>query len=153
MDSVRRPLPAVVGSVVRSSLLCGLQLQEGRGVTPAVCCPLQVNHKTTDSFQPVPAPVDDLDGHPAAGQLGRQEACGVSLVYDPVDEIEGFASLGQFPWLAILGNATTDFNNNNNNCLGTLIGPQVLAFLSRPAGENSLHITLLHVTTKNHGTL
>ena len=149
MDSVRRPLPGVVGSVVRSSLLCGLQLQEGRGLTPAVCCPLQVPHKTTDSFhlahnqdQPVdqPAPVDDLDGHPAAGQLGRQEACGVSLVYDPVDEIEGFASLGQFPWLAILGNATTDFNNNNNNCLGTLIGPQVLALLSRPAGEKLLHI-------------
>ena len=71
------------------------------------------------------ADISDLHQHPGAAHLAGQDACGISLVHDGTEEVSGVAGLGQHPWLAILGNITSDFTNTNNNCLGVLIGPQV----------------------------
>ena len=115
-------MPGVVGSVVRTSLLCGLELRPGDKVTARICCPSQVKDQR--------APPEGLDQHPGVAHLGDPEACGISLVHDPVKEPEGLAALGQYPWLAILGKARGDFSRTNNNCLGSLIGPQVSSYHS-----------------------
>ena len=132
---MRKPIPALVGSLVRSSFICGLELEEqelglGNTVTPRVCCPaggLSLSTVTLEPNTDVDQQEDltDLQQHPGAAHLAGQDACGISLVHDLTDEVSGVAGLGQHPWLAILGNITSDFTNTNNNCLGVLIGPQV----------------------------
>ena len=137
---MRKPIPALVGSLVRSSFVCGLELEQDNSLTPRVCCPAGGL-----SASPVISPdidveqqdeMTDLNQHPGLTQLADQDACGISLVHDRPEDVSGLAGLGQYPWLAILGNTSEQFSNINNNCLAVLIGPQVLILTS------SLSLTL-----------
>ena len=123
LQAVRKPIPALVGSLVRSSFICGLELELGQTVTPRVCCPGGLSVAT--HVEPEDD-LTDLHQHPGAAHLAAPEACGISLVHQRTEDLSGVAGLGQYPWLAILGNITGHFTNTNNNCLGVLIGPQVL---------------------------
>ena len=99
-------------------------------MTPQVCCPPEDLPPLTSPTLPLSAaqdaPLPDLSEHPGARQLAHPDACGISLVHQRTEEVSGLAELGQQPWLALLGNTSAQFSNTNINCLGVLIGRQVL---------------------------
>ena len=128
---MRKPIPALVGSLVRSSFICGLELElGGKTVTPQVCCPAEDLPALSPPNIPLSgaqdAPQPELSQHPGARQLAHPAACGISLVHQRTEEVSGLAGLGQQPWLALLGNTSAHFSNTNINCLGVLVGRQVV---------------------------
>ena len=133
VGNLRKPILPAVGSIVRSAYMCGFSDQEGH-VVPKVCCPsegivasevLSTAHfssmeETTESTEE-DAKHGELKDHPGREFLANEYSCGISLVINR-EENKGPASVGQYPWLVLLGYSNTVSSIVDYKCGGTLIG-------------------------------
>ena len=160
IGNLRKPILPAVGSIVRSSYMCGFSGQIGSAV-PRVCCPTEgivstevlsmINfasvgdtadptedeHNDPEELETIEEPEvvtinsekfvtteskeemgslspQDLKNHPGRELLGNEYSCGISLVINRAEE-GGPASVGQYPWLVLLG-------DHHYYCGGTIIG-------------------------------
>jgi len=129
MANLRRPLPSSTPKLIRSSYLCGKDLEAN---IPKVCCPsaaLKPNRPAKEeqeerevtSTTPETTTVDRFAEHAGRSLLASSDSCGLPLA--GVRIVGGQdASLGQYPWLVNLGYTLNNRPKPLFKCGGTLIG-------------------------------
>jgi len=137
IGNLKKPILPAIGSIVRSAYMCGFNDQTGN-VVPKVCCPsdgfiaeevmalsLSTTEEETENTteEPIPIKPEDLKDHPGRKYLANEYSCGISLVINR-KESNGIASIGQYPWLVLLGYQERGSKRISYKCGGILIGSQ-----------------------------
>ena len=119
LSNLKKPLHPVVPALVRSSYLCGTEIEASGRSLPKVCCP----SAALVAQEQTGAPSHPYSSHPALARLAPEATCGSALISVRIVGGEN-AALGQFPWLVNLGYKRNGAGETLFKCGGTLIGPR-----------------------------
>ena len=121
--------------MIRSSYLCGVDIQDTGAQLPKICCPSaalaasappphnQKQEGEEGEGSGGAEEVDSYSGHPGTRLVAARDSCGVSR---PDMRIVGGqdAPIGKFPWLVNLGYQQRGAGEKVFKCGGSLIGPR-----------------------------